>query len=201
MSKFVIYLKLEKYLSQWLQNSLGKPVVFPAQSNENAIIRRFTQKLPLGVLPEVESEDLTAIVIPDSKSKDPSVYNYMGRIAKKTLVSAIEDLFRMSMWNELNSLVESNAGGVNSLVAAWCEMHGIEIDYVETVRQKYYRMRQAYTRKGIVLQSFSKKSTDDIHDFKQVRTSTHKYEQMRTTTHNCEQVEFSPNKYEHNFRS
>lgn len=44
MSHIVFYIKLEPYLKQWLHNSLGNPVVFPPQSNENAVIRRFLRK-------------------------------------------------------------------------------------------------------------------------------------------------------------
>lgn len=66
MKDFVVYIKLEKYLSQWLTHSLGHPVRFPSQSNENSVIRRFIQKLPPGRQPEMAFEGATAIVIPDS---------------------------------------------------------------------------------------------------------------------------------------
>lgn len=51
MSHIVFYIKLEPYLKQWLHNSLGNPVVFPPQSNENAVIRRFLRKRPPGGFP------------------------------------------------------------------------------------------------------------------------------------------------------
>ena len=68
MSHIVFYIKLEPYLKQWLHNSLGNPVVFPPQSNENAVIRRFLRKRPPEVQPEMAEDELTAIVIPDSKA-------------------------------------------------------------------------------------------------------------------------------------
>lgn len=55
MKDFVFYIKLEHYLAQWLTHSLGNPVRFPAQSNENSVIRRFLQKLPPDKLPEMPS--------------------------------------------------------------------------------------------------------------------------------------------------
>lgn len=82
MSNIVFYIKLEPYLKQWLHNSLGNPVVFPPQSNENAVIRRFLRKRPPEVLPELADDELTAIVIPDSKAKPPQYYNYLGKKAK-----------------------------------------------------------------------------------------------------------------------
>ena len=83
MKDFVFYIKLEHYLAQWLTHSLGNPVRFPAQSNENSVIRRFLQKLPPDKLPEMPSDDTVAIVIPDSKAKDPAVYNYLGPLPKR----------------------------------------------------------------------------------------------------------------------
>lgn len=32
MSKFVIYIKVEPFIKQWLIHSFGNPVVFPAQA-------------------------------------------------------------------------------------------------------------------------------------------------------------------------
>lgn len=175
MSNFVIYIKLETYLSRWLIHSLGNPVRFPAQSNENAVIRRFLQKLPAGHLPELMADGLTPIIIPDSKAKDPSVFNYLGPKAKEAVVEAIEDLFRRNLWAELGDADISI--GVNKMIAAWCEMHGIEDDYIETVRQKYYRMRNAYTKRGIFLNSLTRKREDKNAYFEQHRTMSNSYGQ------------------------
>ena len=57
MSKFLIYLHVEPYIRQWLIHSFGNPVEFPASSNENAVIRRFTQKQPASLKPQKPSED------------------------------------------------------------------------------------------------------------------------------------------------
>ena len=159
MSQFVIYIKLEKYLAEWLTHSLGNPVVFPTGSNENAVIRAFIQKLPEDKMPEVAIEGATAICIPDSKAKPPSSYNYMGVKGKKAVHEAIMDLFIQNLWNDLRR-IENSGVGVNTRIAAWCEMHGISIDRVETVRQKYYRIRDAYTKKGINLQSSTREKSD-----------------------------------------
>ena len=84
MSQFVIYLKLKPYLAEWLVHSLGVPVCFPHCSNENAIIRTFLQKQPLGKV-EKQTDGMVAIVIPDSKAKPVSTYNYLGEHGKKAL--------------------------------------------------------------------------------------------------------------------
>lgn len=170
MSSFVIYLKLEKYLSEWLTNSLGDPVRFPVQSNENAIIRRFLQKQPIDKQPETMSPGLTRVVIPESKAKPTATYNYFGPHAKLALIEAIEDLFRQNMWAELGTMFDGTVG-LNKTIAAWCEMHGIDDDHTEAVRQKYYRIRKSYGKKGIFLNSLTRKRTDDNLDFVQTRTN------------------------------
>jgi hypothetical protein len=177
MKDFVFYIKLEHYLAQWLTHSLGNPVRFPAQSNENSVIRRFLQKLPPDKLPEMPSDDTVAIVIPDSKAKDPAVYNYLGPLAKEAVVESIEDLFRRNLWAELGDMTSSSVG-LNKTIAAWCEMHGIDIDYIETVRQKYYRMRNAYNRKGMFLGSLTRKREDKTPVFVQHRTTANNTEQL-----------------------
>ena len=160
MSQFVIYIKLEKYLSEWLTHSLGCPVRFPNGSNENAVIRAFIQKTPEDETPEKASDDATPIYIPDSKAKPPESYNYMTDSGKKAVREAIMDLFTRNLWNELRPIDNINIG-VNTRIAAWCEMHGIGLDRVETVRQKYYRIREAYKKRGINLQNFTRNNSDN----------------------------------------
>ena len=161
MSQFVIYLDLKPYLKEWLEHSLGNPVEFPPHSNENAVIRTFIQRRP-GTEPVETNADghLTAICIPDSKAKPAEYYNYITNSGKQAIIEAIEDRFIQNLWGELSQLTFSTEGkGINTHIAAWCEMHGISLDYVETVRQKYFRTRKAYTVKGIDLRNFSRKKT------------------------------------------
>lgn len=158
MSQFCIYLKLKPYLKEWLINSLGEPVHFVDNSNENAVIRTFVRIRPMDKPVEVKGDDEIAIAIPDSKAKPAARYNYMGERGKQALKEAIEDLFIQNLWKEMHQLALTCAGkGVNTHIAAWCEMHGISIDHVETVRQKLYRLRKNYTEHNIELRDFSRK--------------------------------------------
>ncbi|MEG2599642.1 MAG: hypothetical protein RSA66_09235 [Muribaculaceae bacterium] len=180
MSQFVIYITLEKYLAEWAHHSLGSPIVFPAQSNENAIIRTFIQKLPKGTIPIMNDGNMTAISIPDSKAKPAREYNYIGVRGQKAIRECIKDLFKRNLWNEIGCLSDSGVG-VNALICAWCEMHGIDIDRMETVRQAFYRMREAYTKKGINLRNFSReKSRQEEHNL----YKPHKPAQTCTNTNN-----------------
>jgi hypothetical protein len=161
MSQFVIYINLEKYLAQWVRNHFGDPVVFPAQSNANAVIRTFISRLPAGLTPDLPKDDLlcgkaVAFSIPDSKAKPARYFNYMGRRGKLAVKEVVRDLFKRSLWNDMSPLEGSNIG-LNTRISAWCEMHGIATDHVETVRQCYYRMRDAYALQGVNLRSCSRK--------------------------------------------
>ena len=150
MSKFLIYLHVEPYIRQWLIHSFGNPVEFPASSNENAVIRRFTQKQPASLKPQKPSEDDVAICIPACKSKNPETYNYLSLQAKKALEESISDLFRINMWNDLGDLADTSCKKMSAF-RAWCTMHGIDVEYAETVRMKWYRMRKSYQTKGVNL--------------------------------------------------
>ena len=150
MSKFLIYLHVEPYIRQWLIHSFGNPVEFPASSNENAVIRRFTQKQPASLKPQKPSEDDVAICIPVCKYKNPETYNYLSLQAKKALEESISDLFRINMWNDLGDLADTSCKKMSAF-RAWCTMHGIDVEYAETVRMKWYRMRKSYQTKGVNL--------------------------------------------------
>ena len=150
MSKFLIYLHVEPYIRQWLIHSFGNPVEFPASSNENAVIRRFTQKQPASLKPQKPSEDDVAICIPACKYKNPEPYNYPSLQAKKALEESISDLFRINMWNDLGDLADTSCKKMSAF-RAWCTMHGIDVEYAETVRMKWYRMRKSYQTKGVNL--------------------------------------------------
>lgn len=177
MSKFVLYVNLPKYLHEWATHQLGDPVTFPQYSNENAVIRSFLQKLPAGVSPDVRTDGATAVAIPDSASKPIEYYNYMGDRGKLAVVEVIKDLFTRALWNDINQL-EKSPVGLNQLIAAWCEMHGIGLDRVETVRQRYYRIRKAYYKHGINLKKSSRQHNHDSVDFQVSETESNNHTQQ-----------------------
>lgn len=161
MSNFVIYLRLEPFVKQWLVHHYGEPVSFPPQSVENSTIRLFLQKLPEGKVPEIKKEEEIAICIPESKQKPVEYYNYLGKHAKEALIECIEDNFKRNMWSELNDLHDCGCT-VQKAIDAWCEMHGISIDFDDTIRQRYYRARDAYLKHGIDLRK--RKRNHNIED-------------------------------------
>lgn len=153
MSQFVTYIRLEPFVKQWLVHSYGEPVRFPPQGVENATIRRFTQKQPSGVSPiDVlgAADGDTPVCIPDSKAKDPAVYNYLGPSGRRAVQECVEDMFKLNLWTELNDLSDVGCT-VMTAIYSWCEMHGISLDYADTIRQRYYRLRDGYLKRGVDL--------------------------------------------------
>ena len=128
MSKFVVYLKLQPFVAQWLNHHYGNPVQFQPKSVENTTILQFTQKLPEG----------------------PATYNYLGPKGKEAVVDCIERTFKLMMWNELNDMSDVGCS-VLGAIDAWCEMHGIDIEYDRTILMRYNRIRNSYVKKGIDL--------------------------------------------------
>ena len=150
MSKFVVYLKLQPFVAQWLHHHYGNPVQFQPKSVENSTILQFTQKLPEGRQPDTAADGLTAVCIPDNEKKDPSVYNYLGPKGKEAVVDCIERTFKLMMWSELNDMSDVGCS-VLGAIDAWCEMHGIDIEYDRTILMRYNRIRNSYVKKGVDL--------------------------------------------------
>ena len=160
MKGMTFTLQMEQYMRQWLIHSLGEPVAFPPQSYENSIILRYISKrteasCPAGghrsdSLPSVE------VIIPDSNEKPSEFYHHMGRRGCRALVAAIDNLFRLDLWSACAPQIHSRVE-LNSFIDEWCERHGIDLDFREAVRQKFYRMRKSYREKGIILGKFHKK--------------------------------------------
>ena len=167
MSNFCIYLKVEPYLAQWVTNHLGDPIDFPRDSPESKLIKRFLDKTPLQDNPDLDGN--VKVLIPYSKQKDPRFYNYLRPMAKSLLVESLESMFITNLWAELGS-VQGVSCSLTSLIRAWLEQHGISEDYEETIRQKFYRIRKRYQKKGIFLGKTDKNRSDFTPDLEQMRT-------------------------------
>lgn len=149
MSNFLVYVKVKPFVRQWLTYHFGNPVEFPAQSVENATIRRFLGKQPRGEQPQTAAaEEEVAIRIPDSKQKPVITYNYLGTHAKAAVVECIEDNFRRQMWTDLGDLHDCGCSLLKA-INAWCENNGISIEYDYTIKMRYQRMRNSYLKNGV----------------------------------------------------
>lgn len=158
MKDIVVHVKVERYIKQWLEHSLGNPVRFPSRSYESELLRRSLRKRPRTSSPVAVIDPCSvAVVIPDDDYKRPEYYNYLGFHGQRALQSAIDGLFRLSLWSECAPLIHSSRE-LNRGIDAWCGAHGIELDCREAVRQKFYRIRQSYRQKGVILGKIYRKS-------------------------------------------
>lgn len=150
MKNMVVYLRLNRYLREWLTFHLGCPVRFPNRSYENALLHRLLSKRPEGAPPSLPVEGAVPVVITDCSYKKPEHYNYLGRRGEQAMAVAIEALFRLDLWSGCAPLIHSGAE-INRGIDAWCAASGISLDAREAVRQKFYRIRRDYLKHGVVL--------------------------------------------------
>ena len=150
MSEFNVYIKLKPFVQQFIQHDFGTPAVFPDKGPENSTIHHFVMRRPEDKAPDVEDDGLTPISIPDSCTKPARYYNFLTPRGKKAVAECCEYLFKRALWKELGDMSDI---GCNMMTAiyAWCEQHGISIDYADTIRQRWYRLRNAYIKNNIDL--------------------------------------------------
>lgn len=155
---YTVYIPVKPFVAQWLKFHFGDPVKFPDFSLENQDLRRFSlskheyQKLKIK---ETEHNGGVLVVLPQSKSKDPATYHYLGKRGEEAVVDSIERLFRRNMFCELGD--ETMRGcNLNIAIRAFCEKHGIEEQYSNTIKQRYYRIRDSYQKCGIDLRKKTK---------------------------------------------
>lgn len=150
MNDFYIYLSVEPYLKAYLEHHFGNPVRLPERSPEHDLIFRLLQPGSKAPAPDTGEGSNLMIRIPSYRKKNPAVYNYFPNKAKRALVGSLDGLFRLNLWKEMNKLSTSNSS-LTDLIYAWMELHGIPEEHWETIRQKYYRMRDRYDKKGIAI--------------------------------------------------
>lgn len=143
MSKFVIYVELKPFIAQWATNHFGNPIVFPPQSVGNARIVAVLRRRPEGTNPDLPAEGLIPICIPYSKQKDPESWNFVTPSGKRFVAEYIESIFQDNLYSEFKAMCgDGGKAKLQTAAYAWCEMHGISIDYADTIRQRFYRERE-----------------------------------------------------------
>jgi len=149
-SEVYIYLKMERYLSQYVTKHWGDPVRLSSNSPEGKIVRRFLEKRPEGIEPDLPPDDghFVRVEIPYSKEKDPRFYDYLYPATKKLLVDYFDSILLNNMCTELIEISCNPFLSLSDLIFAYCERHGmpnLEDDKnFETIRQKFYRARKKY---------------------------------------------------------
>lgn len=107
----------------------------------------------------IHPNEYIAISLPECKAKPIREYNYLGPRARRAMKEMITDLFKIDLWASLKDIADRSCK-LSSLISAWCEQHGIGIDYEDTVRQCFYRMRDQHAKKGVNLNSTTRFNKD-----------------------------------------
>ncbi len=144
-SNFMVYVKMEPYLAQWVAHEHGIPIRFPRGSIENDII-----ELGLKIRGDDEPVDLPgegkyAVVLPFYKHKDVMYYNHLSESSKDQLVHCLKVRFAIALWNDLYRFGHIGKKK-EDLIYAWMDAH--DIDDTETnwlvISKIYSRKRRAY---------------------------------------------------------
>ncbi|MBR5085431.1 MAG: hypothetical protein IKX31_00320 [Muribaculaceae bacterium] len=155
MSEFVIYLRLDPYLAQWLIHEHGgNPVEFPKNSTENDVLELGLTPKPILATDIGPGENHVPIVLPFFKKKDVRKNNYLPGKARRALVQCIRSRFVIALWNDLYKF--GNIGKQKQdLIWAWMESHGIETNDTNwnTIAKIYLRKRDVYRRQQLRNQS------------------------------------------------
>lgn len=160
MSEFVIYVSLKPFIAQWAVHHFGCPVKFPPQSVGNARIISVLRHRPEGAVPDVAAEGLTPVCIPYSKQKDPESWNYVTPSGRRFIAEYIEALFKDNLYGEFKEMCGEDTK-LQTAAYAWCEMHGISMDYADTIRQRFYRERERLLARGVDLRKRSRVHDDN----------------------------------------
>lgn len=146
----LIYLPLEEYLSQWFIHERGGdiPVKLAKGSVESKFLELFLKPCPEGVKPQMASPDMTPVVIPEFKRRDPETYNYLPPRAVVALVGLIRDRFDLELWQDLHHFGHIGKDR-KELIEAWLEKNGMEQTEQNwnTVSKRYQRERERYDKR------------------------------------------------------
>ena len=151
VSEFVIYLKVEPYLAQWLHSHYGDPVVFPKNSTENDIIELglVTKKIAENEkeTPDLPEEGKIAISLPYYKFTEVRSRFHLLKKSKESLLFCIKARFALELWTELFKFRNRNEMK-QEIIWVWMEKHGIDMTESNwNVIAKIYRRKMDVYRK------------------------------------------------------
>ena len=91
---------------------------------------------------------MTPVVIPYSKQKSPESWNYVTPAGKRFIADYIDALFEDNLYGEFKEMCDEGTK-LQTAAYAWCEMHGVAIEYADTIRQRFYRERERLLSRGV----------------------------------------------------
>jgi hypothetical protein len=163
MSQFVVYIPLKPFIRQWAVRHFGQPVTFPPQSVGNARLIAVLRRRPEGAVPDLPAEGMTPVSIPYSKQKPPETWNWLTPSGKRFVAEYIEAMFQDNLYSEFKEMCGDGARArLQTAAYVFCEGHGIDMDYADTIRQRFYRERERLLLRGIDLRRRSRRKNEEI---------------------------------------
>lgn len=148
MSAICLYLQVPVYLQQYLNHHFGDPIVFDRTLPMNKLIKLFIERQPSDVPIRTVTDNDVAIAIPDQSLKPPEYWNYLPPVAEQALLESIEATFDLNFYNEMLQIMPCGVK-VMTAIRSWARLHGIDIEYDNTLKQKFYRIRDKFEKQGI----------------------------------------------------
>ncbi len=140
---------MHTYLAQWATHKYGNPIRFPAGSVQNAALRASLTRLPSGIKPNLPGKGKVPVVLPDSKAKPVCSFNHLPHDAQRDIANLLQDLLKLQLWKDMRPLLDDDMclpahTMVMKAVRSWCKTNGIDIEYDNTIKQKWYRLRELH---------------------------------------------------------
>lgn len=140
MNNVTVTIPMEGYLLEFAQKTFGNPARFPKDSPESRMLKRLLKPRPQTPDTEEPREGLR-VIVPDSKDKNPNVYNYLGKFARLAIHASVSELFRADMQHFFISL-RNDSRAQKELIYAYMEEKGIDERHWDTVSKIWYRIRE-----------------------------------------------------------
>lgn len=150
--KHFVYIKLPPYLRQWARKAYSPPgadyIQFPAEGNENGVIRRFLQRPPSTTLPpcEQETQDLFAGIMAKKThqsreviERDEFEQDFAAHASEYLPILIPESKAKPS--DEFNYLGPRGRAAVREVISdlfrsnLWCELHDLYEHRGRTLKQ------------------------------------------------------------------
>lgn len=146
-----VYVPMPAYMRQWLRSRFGCPARFPAGSYENAILARHLTRPPRGAAPQLPSPLAAPVAAPSVRGKPAATHNYLPRRGMALLAASVSTLFTLDLWGGCVCLLASESAAIGEGLEEWCRSRSITPENREAVRQRFYRLRLSYARRGVIL--------------------------------------------------
>ena len=147
MAKHILYLRMEKYLRQWVLHKYGaEPISFPRWSKENDFLQDHLQRRPQRWKPEPCGESVS-ICVPKREGFKRSTWCYVPYYKLVLLRQMLQEKFYRAFFGYI-ALPNPIITTIKGRILAFMQANGIEEDIstLETLMKIQQRKRHLYEK-------------------------------------------------------